>query len=497
MKNILKILTMTTVIAVSVVSCDLDKFPYSGIEQSQSFLTVKDAETHRNGLYNHLRSRVYGIYTFSMDIQTDWLNATLDYGNRNGFPHKWSEFLATDYTIRDMWYGYYRSLANVNNLITNLPKIATATVAEEAALTRYIGEAYFIRAFYYHQLIQRWAKDYEPATAATDPGVPLVLTYDINLMPARASVADVYQQILTDLGEAKTRLAATPGAPNSSRITSDAVTALEARVYLCMHNWTAAETAANSLITSGRYTMVTTAAAFNNMWRTDASTEDIFRLFASISEGANTNGVFLGWSQATSRYTPDWVPTQAIVDLFDPADFRRSAYFVQGIVRIQGFDYPNTWLFNKYPGNPALYSGTQTNYHHQPKVFRMGEMYLISAEAAAMTPATEGAALATLNTLRSRRGLTNLVGLTGNALMDAIKAERTRELLGEGNRLDDMKRWKIGFTRGTPQNTAFINTGVDFNLKVVAAGDDKFVWGIPSRDITVNPNLTDHQNPGW
>lgn len=494
MKNILKILLTTTVVALSVASCELDKFPFSGIEQSQSFLTIKDAEAHRNGLYNNLRARIYGIYTFSMDVQTNWLNATLDYGNRNGFPHKWTEFLSTDYTIRDVWQGYYASLANVNNLITNLPTIVTTTPADSAKLSRFIGEAHFLRAFYYHQLVQRWAKDYEPATAATDPGVPLVLTYDINLMPARASVADVYAQILTDLGVAKTRLEATPGAPNSSRITKDAVTALEARVYLCMHNWTAAVTAANALISSPTYTMVTTETAFKNMWQTDASTEDIFRLFSSIAEGANTNSIYLGWSQANLVYTPDFVPTQSIVDLYDAADFRRAAYFIQGTVRVQGFDYPNTWVFNKYRGNPALYSGTQTNYHQQPKVFRMGEMYLISAEAAAMTPATEGAALATLNVLRSKRGLTDLVGLTGTALRDAIRLERTKELLGDGTSLDDYKRWNLGFTRGTPQNTAFLNLGVDFHLKTVLAGDDKFVWGIPSRDVTVNPNLTDRKS---
>ncbi|MBE0674021.1 MAG: RagB/SusD family nutrient uptake outer membrane protein, partial [Bacteroidales bacterium] len=79
----------------------------------------------------------------------------------------------------------------------------------------------------------------------------------------------------------------------------------------------------------------------------------------------------------------------------------------------------------------------------------------------------------------------------------AVKEERLRELLCEGTRIDDLKRWKMGFTRGTPQNTAFLNVGTDFNLKTVLATDDKFVWGIPTNDLTTNPNLATSQNPGW
>jgi starch-binding outer membrane protein, SusD/RagB family len=109
-------------------------------------------------LYANLRGRVYGIYMFSTDVQADQLNATLDFGNRNGFPHRWDGFLDTDYTIRDIWQGYYSGLVNVNNAITNLPTITPATDAEAATLNAYIGEAYLMRAYYYHQLILRWGK---------------------------------------------------------------------------------------------------------------------------------------------------------------------------------------------------------------------------------------------------------------------------------------------------------------------------------------------------
>jgi starch-binding outer membrane protein, SusD/RagB family len=88
-----------------------------------------------------------------------------------------------------------------------------------------------------------------------------------------------------------------------------------------------------------------------------------------------------------------------------------------------------------------------------------------------------------------------LSGLTGASLMTEIRNERTRELLLEGFRLDDLRRWNLGFTRSTPQNMNLIETGVNYNQKTVPAGDPKFTWGIPANDLTINPNMT--QNPGW
>ncbi len=498
MKNIIKILSLTAVIAFISVSCDLNRYPYDAIEQSQAFVTMKDAGTFNNGLYASLRARVYGLFMFSTDVQADQLNATLDYGNRNGFPHKWNGFLADDYTIRDTWRYQYNTITNINNILVNSSKIVITNPADQATMDKYMGEAYLMRAYLYHQLVQRFAKDYEPSTAASDPGVPIVLTFDITLKPARSTVDQVYQQILADIAKAETLLSASTGAQRSTKFNKDCVLALKARVYLCMHNWTGAATAANTLIASGTYPLITNAAAYKNMWLNDTGTETIMQLFASLpSELGNANNIYLGLNTQTNKYTPDFVPQQWVADQYAAGDIRKAAYLEQKPLYIQGVNYPNIWCINKYPGNPALYTAPNTNYQHKPIIFRIAEMYLISAEAAAQSPTTEAAALTTLNSLIVARGTTALAGLTGTALMDAIKAERTRELLCEGFRLDDLKRWKMGVIRKTPQNILILNPGTDFYEKVVPPGDDKFVWGIPTNDLTTNPNLVGQQNPGW
>ena len=60
MKKYLKIMSLAVVIMATVSSCELNKYPYDSIEQSQSFQTIKDATTLDNGLYGNLRARVYG-----------------------------------------------------------------------------------------------------------------------------------------------------------------------------------------------------------------------------------------------------------------------------------------------------------------------------------------------------------------------------------------------------------------------------------------------------
>ena len=202
MKKLLTINIVAFVAILSLGSCEkkLDLFPYSSIELSQSFKTVKDASTWNIGLYSDLRARVYGSYNISQDVQADQLNASLDYGNRNGNPHRWgTSYLADDGALSGAWNGYYTALKNINTTIAGFNTITATTAADIAALARYKGDAYLARAYYYSELIIRFAKPFEPATAAQDLGVPLVLEFDLNARPTRSKVKQVYDQIILDI----------------------------------------------------------------------------------------------------------------------------------------------------------------------------------------------------------------------------------------------------------------------------------------------------------
>ena len=373
---------------------------------------------------------------------------------------------------------------------------------DEKTLNNYKGEAHLLRAYYYHQLVKYYAKAYDVNGVKNDGewGVHIVDKFNVEAKPSRSTLGDTYQFILDDIAAAKTLLTAT-GEAGAEYLTADAVTALEARVYLSMGNWTQAATAADALIAGGKYPLVNTAENLRRVWHKGDKAESIVQLYAALSpsETAATNGIYLGDNSkagAEKRFVPDFIPAQWIPALYDNADIRKGVFLQEKQILLGGVD-DKLVLFNKFPGDSTLFT-TTTNYQHKPKVFRIAEMHLIKAEALAHAPATEGSALAALNVLRTSRGLNTLAGLSGAGLLDEIKRERTRELLGEGNRLDDLKRWNQSVNRVTSgwQNTSVLAPGGAEQL-VKQAGDDKFVWGIPDRDMTANPSLNGQQNPGW
>ena len=91
---------------------------------------------------------------------------------------------------------------------------------------------------------------------------------------------------------------------------------------------------------------------------------------------------------------------------------------------------------------------------------------------------------------------------SGVALMEQIKTERVKELIGEGFRLGDLRRWKQGFD-GRDGNYAkagydldgfLINMAMDIKY---TSTDYRYVWPIPSAEMVVNPQLKGQQNPGY
>jgi hypothetical protein len=504
MKNIKIGLAIGMLALTAFTSCKkLELTPFTAIPTEDAFKTVRDAQTWNNGIYAFLRGRQYGAYTITQDVQADQLNASLAYGNRNGAPHRWGDSFQAGETT-DKWSAYYSAIANINLIIQGYTTITPNTAAETASLNKYKGDAYLARAYYYHQLALRFCKAYNPTTATTDLGLPLVLTYINPIyaeLPSRATLKATFDQILADIAIAKPLLSSTAGVQGAVSFNIDVANALEARILLDMQDWTGAYNLSNALIVGNKYPLLNTAAALKAYWHTDTRQESILQLFTSTAagEGVNTNSIYLGFTVGTggaaNYFTPDFIPTKKILDTYADNDFRKAIYFEPKRVIIENITYNNTiQLVNKYPGNPALFTSTNTNYAHAPKVFRIAEQYLIAAEAAA-NGGNPSNALTALNALRVSRGLEALVGLTGTPLTQAIRDERTRELAFEGFRLFDMKRWGLGFTGREAQNVNVINTGANFNLLTIDAANPKFTWGLPPSEITINSNLT--QNPGW
>ncbi len=496
MKKIVKLIGLFSLVFV-FFSCEMDLVPTDAIELADGFKTFEDAGNFANGLNSKFRRIHYGFFSYTTEVQGDMFNAGPDFGNRNGSPHRLdASFTPADYNLRDVWRPTYNLIMETNNFLAN---IALIDVEDEnkAKVNEFKGNAHFYRAFAYHELVRRFAKSYDPATAETDLGVPLVLVYSVIGKPARATVAEVYAQIEFDIEKAAEFLSSKSGKVRSTVPTIDAVNALDARVKFYMHKYAEAATIANNLITSGKYTLATDDAEMTKEFVEDNGTESIMQMGATLTEwGGSANDIYLNYVNATSRYRPDFIPTQTCIDMYDATDIRRTNWFIEFPVKFSVGETDLT-LFAKYPGNPDLFTAPSRNYRHKVKVFRIAEMYLIRAEALLSQPAPNaGDALVALNELQTARKAT----LSTVANMDEVKKEWAKETIGEGFRVDCLRRWKDGFSGRAPQDIDYVQVAPksDYIEIVVNPNNDKWpklTWAMPQSDISVNANLV--QNPGW
>ena len=489
MKRVLK----NIMVAASVIlfaSCDLDLTPSTAISQDDAFKTVADAAKFDNGLANRYRTCFYGICSFTNEVQSEYYNASIDFGNREGQPHRGdANFTSDEYNMRDVWSYSYALIVNINNLLENIDKLEVSD-AEQAQLNVYKGNAYFYRASIMHELVRRYAPMYNPSTASSDLGVPVVLKFDVNLKPARNTVAEVYTQIASDIASAKQLLAGVAGKAGAIKPTIDAVKALEARVALYKQDWATAASVSAELINSGKYALATNVAEMEAEWVKDSGKECMLQLYTDMAEtgGTRVNDIYLIYRTTDKKYAPDFIPTKTTIEWYEDTDLRGQVWFKELPVYLSATDY-NLVLFAKYWGNPEYEIAPNREYQHRPKIFRLGELYLINAEAnAKLNKAAD--AKASLNALQAARGASLTEGT-----MDAIKAEWKKEIIGEGYIIDCYKRWNEGFSGRIPQNINTIQVGASFNERVCEAGFAKFVWAIPDAEMKVNSNLV--QNKGW
>ena len=489
MKNIFKT-TLVAAMALLVASCELDLTPSTSISQADAFQSIDDAAKFDNGLAHRYRTCFYGIFSYTNEVQSEYFNASVDFGNRNGQPHRSDDnFTADEYNLRDIWQYSYLLVVNINNLLENIDKLELSG-DEQAEANIYKGNAHFYRASIMHELVRRYAPMYNPSSASSDLGVPVITSIDLGLKPSRNTVAEVYTQIASDIAAAKQLLAGVAGKAGSIKPTIDAVKALEARVALYKQDWATAASVSAELIGSGKYALAATAEDMEAEWVNDSGAECMLQLYTDLAEtgGTQANDVFLGYSTKIFKYAPDFIPTQTTIDWYEESDLRGQVWFKELPVYLSSTDY-TLKLFTKYWGNPEYETAPNRAYMQRPKIFRLGEMYLINAEANAMK-GDAAAAKEALNALQAARGASLTEGT-----MDAIKAEWKKEIIGEGYIVDCYKRWNEGYSGRIPQNINTVQQGPSFNEKECPAGFQKFVWAIPDEERKVNDNLV--QNPGW
>ncbi|MCH5173145.1 MAG: RagB/SusD family nutrient uptake outer membrane protein [Bacteroidales bacterium] len=481
-------------------SCNLDLTPSSAIAFSEGEPLIQSAANltaMENGILSSYRAVQNGGYVLPIEFQFDAFNASIDFGNNYGPIHKTDQnFTSSDYDVEDYWSGNYSVIKNYNVFL----EAANDVSADLRAATNLVkGETFFARASSYLNLARAFGKAYNPSTADNDPCVPLVLKYEQNEKPARASVKAVYEAVKSDLDSAAFYLAGVKGAVRSVKPTIDAVNALYARYYIDTQDYAKAAEYAHKIIDSGTYTLASTAAELNADFVNDNGSEAIIQLAISMTEF--TGNTFVAWLYAQNdpnveggeSFRPYFLPTKALIESYEPNDIRLACWFDNTVpVLFSGRYYTGDfYTFVKFRGNPALVSSPIRNGRQAPKPFKLSEMYLIAAEAE-LAAGNSSAATTDLNALQSARGASTTI-----ANVDNIRKEWFKETVGEGLRMSCLKRWGVGFSGRAAQDGAInvVQNGTYFTEKVFEAGSNYFQWPVPSHEMKINKNLK--QNPGY
>lgn len=432
--------------------------PSNQIASETIFLSEETATAAINGLYNTMSnfslSFAGGGQTVYLGLYADEIYTTSTTVNVLEFAD--SKLSSTNSIVYNNFWRYaYQVIYQANSCIAGLEKSSLAPALREQLL----GEAYFIRAFCYWQLVNLFGD------------IPLVLTaddYASVVQMKRTSTTQVRTQVLNDLRLAKSMLK--PNYPTNTRFRANyyTVMAMISRVQTYIGNWTEVLASSNEVISQAIYLLEND---LNKVFLI-GSTEAIWQ----TGSGNPSYGSYEGFAfvPATSSTIRPAYPLQTnLYNAFTSTDKRKTNWIATKTVTGVTYQYPNKYKIRLNASTTAPKTECQM-------MLRLGEIYLNRAEAKAHL--SDVTAIDDLNKIRNRAGLIGLSGLNGQPLIDAILKERRLELFAEwGLRWLDLKR--------TGQLDQVISS-----IKITWTSN-AMLFPIPNSEILTAPNLI--QNPGY
>ena len=478
------------IVAAFALSSCLEKFPKDYILDTEAMTSLNGAEQIVTGVYTaYMSSGLYsGYLTLLPDIQSDLVMAVEGNSNTYGEIYQWT-FRPTNREIESIYAGLYTVIGRCNFYLDQVDALRETLTNDIhiQTLDQYTGEVYCARGLAYAELIKCFCEAYKGDEEAKNQlGVVLRTSYFKEEPVKRANLKDSYARVIYDLEKAIELLEEDNSYYDSAYFTQAAAQAIRARVALYMGDWQTAVDYSTKLINNterfelslASYTV--TSDGMNEvdyLWHYDSGYEVIWRIgYTSTSYGGALGQNFLSFNNDYTYYYPDYVPAQASLKLYNSADARYNAYFAE----LQtGYSHQLSWpLLIKYYGNRELMS--LYIYHvNMPKPIRLAEQYLIRAEAYCNLGKYSAAStdLSALRKARMKSGSTT-VSVSETNWLQTISDERVRELFMEGFRLNDLKRWGMGFERTTQASVQAEGS----RLKVDAS-NPRFVWPIPKHEI--------------
>lgn len=461
MKKIIYILILCSGILLGCGEEFLDRTPISNPNEGDFYQSQKDIETALWAAYNSLYT-LYGpesLPSFFGELMSDNAfsdNAAGRVQDYEGFDnHAMSD---DNELVLGYWNSYYQALYTINNIITSSEKL------EFDNRDVLIGEAKFLRALYYFDMVRAWGD------------IPLVIT-PISIGEAyaqgRTPATDVYTQIVEDLTFCVSKLPAKASQRFVGAATSDAANTLLGKVYLTMGN--KAKASETLLKVYGKFSLVSYAALWDKTKKNGA--ESIFEI--QYKGGKSNpyskywamfspldNRIVTAWGAGMNQVTPD------LWDAYETGDPRRDLSIQDGYQTAAGVTVEIKFPI-KWKDATAEVDGLREAADNNFIILRYADVLLMLTEATGDVKY--------MNEVRNRVGLP-LYGSAGypskyNTVELACEHERQVELALEFHRWFDLKR--------TGRAIAVIKN----SSKNITINANQLVLPIPLEVITQNPDV--------
>jgi hypothetical protein len=420
--------------------------PTTTISTVQTFSSNDLTESAIAGVYTQLinagGSELFsnGGFTLNAGLSADELVSAMGTNDLVHYPFFSNNVLITNFFTSDgAWMTAYKAIYGVNSIIEGIAA-SESELLDDSTRRQVTGEAKFIRAFTYFYLTNMFGD------------VPLALTtdYRVNATLARTPLVQVYQQMVTDLKDAQQLLSLNYDFARGERVRANkyAATALLARVYLYQKDWANAAIQADSVIANSQYSLLPDLKGVFLSNSQEAILQfkpdlTLTPLYNRTLDAYNFNPVIklsefpseywpiftdsATFAQSATSFIPQFYMNTDLPKIFEAGDKRRTQW-------IDSVPTPSTTPYFGVPIYfPSKYPETHTDVGKPPRyytVLRLGEQYLISAEAKAQLGRIADAQ-AVLNAVRNRAGLSATTAADKESLLAAVAHERRTELFLE------------------------------------------------------------------
>jgi hypothetical protein len=371
----------------------------------------------------------------------DWVNQTTGGGANIDIQN----FRSDDAYFENTWSAMYATVNDANNVLVKVPGVQDPTFTQQLK-NQIRGEAFFIRALCYFDLVRSWG------------GVPLILApttsaEGTNATPVRSSADQAWSQVAADLDSAYSLL---PNTVNRVDASQNTVVALRARLHLYRQEWAEAEADASQLIANTAAYQLSTPFS---SWFQGQGPEIILELQYTAQ---NPNSIYNEMEIPANSGSYRYAPGQNLVNLLvNPLAGGGRVALIDSQVQ---------------SGSKIYYGNLYTRNSDPVYILRISEQYLIRAEARAQQGTNLTGALDDLNAIRTRAAVPPATDSSQAGLLLAIENERRVEFALEPFRWFDLARTGRAET-------------------VLGVPTYKLLFPIPAAEILLNAKLT--QNSGY